>query len=185
MKLAYFLRGLGIGIIFCAIVFSFSKGTTSTMTDEEIISRAKELGMVEDTMSDQEVDALLSKKDTEATMENSKKSAKDKKTTEAATTEQATTKTTGSEAAATTEEKKDATTQVETTQAATVSFTVTKGMYSEKASESLAYLGVVKDAKAFNSYLINNDFADHLRAGTYTLTPGEDYYSIAKKITSR
>ena len=47
MKLAYFLRGLGIGIIFCAIVFSFSKGTTSTMTDEEIISRAKELGMVE------------------------------------------------------------------------------------------------------------------------------------------
>lgn len=180
MKLAYFLRGLGIGIIFCAIVFSFSKGTTSTMTDEEIISRAKELGMVEDTMSDQEVDALLSKKDTEATTEDSKKSAKDKKTTEAATTEAA-----GSEAAATTEEKKNATTQAETTQAATVSFTVTKGMYSEKASETLAYLGVVKDAKAFNTYLINNDFADHLRAGTYTLTPGEDYYSIAKKITSR
>lgn len=180
MKLAYFLRGLGIGIIFCAIVFSFSKGTTSTMTDEEIISRAKELGMVEDTMSDQEVDALLSKKDTEATTEDSKKSAKDKKTTEAATTEQITTEAAESEAAATTEEKKDA-----TTQAATVSFTVTKGMYSEKASETLAYLGVVKDAKAFNTYLINNDFADHLRAGTYTLTPGEDYYSIAKKITSR
>ncbi len=180
MKLAYFLRGLGIGIIFCAIVFSFSKGTTSTMTDEEIISRAKELGMVEDTMSDQEVDALLAKKDTEATTENSKKSEKNKETTEAATTEQTTTEAAGSEDAATTEEKKDA-----TTQAATVSFTVTKGMYSEKASETLAYLGVVKDAKAFNTYLINNNYADHLRAGTYTLTPGEDYYSIAKKITSR
>lgn len=49
MKLKYYLRGLGTGIVVTALVLgiSLSHGKGS-MSDEEIIKRAKELGMVEE-----------------------------------------------------------------------------------------------------------------------------------------
>lgn len=48
MKLNYYLRGLGIGIAVTALVLHFSNGGASAapMTDEQIINRAEELGMV-------------------------------------------------------------------------------------------------------------------------------------------
>ena len=48
MKLKYYLRGMGIGIILTAIVMGFALGGRSkTMSDAEVIQRAKALGMVE------------------------------------------------------------------------------------------------------------------------------------------
>lgn len=48
MKLKYYLRGMGIGIILTAIVMGFALGgRKSTLSDAEIITRAKALGMVE------------------------------------------------------------------------------------------------------------------------------------------
>ena len=48
MKLKYYLRGLGLGILLTAILMGVVLGkNTSRMSDEEIIKRAKQLGMVE------------------------------------------------------------------------------------------------------------------------------------------
>ncbi len=48
MKLKYYLRGMGIGIILTAIVMGFALGgRKAAMSDAEIINRAKALGMVE------------------------------------------------------------------------------------------------------------------------------------------
>ena len=47
MKLKYYLRGLGIGIAVTAAVLMLAGGGKKSLTDEEIIARAKELGMVE------------------------------------------------------------------------------------------------------------------------------------------
>lgn len=48
MKLKYYLRGLGLGIVLTAILMGVTLGrNTSKMSDEEIIKRAKQLGMVE------------------------------------------------------------------------------------------------------------------------------------------
>jgi hypothetical protein len=48
MKLKYYLRGMGIGIILTAIVMGFALGgRKATLSDAEIIQRAKALGMVE------------------------------------------------------------------------------------------------------------------------------------------
>ncbi len=48
MKLKYYLRGMGIGIILTAIVMGFALGgRRGTLSDAEIIKRAKALGMVE------------------------------------------------------------------------------------------------------------------------------------------
>ncbi|MCR5402815.1 MAG: endolytic transglycosylase MltG [Butyrivibrio sp.] len=49
MKLKYYLRGMGIGIILTAIVMGFALGgRKSAISDAEIIQRAKALGMVEE-----------------------------------------------------------------------------------------------------------------------------------------
>lgn len=52
MEKKYYLRGLGLGIIVTAVIMgiALSGGTkTREMTDEEVIARAKELGMTENT----------------------------------------------------------------------------------------------------------------------------------------
>ncbi len=47
MKLKYYLRGLGIGIIVTALLMGFATKDKKEMTDEEIKARAASLGMVE------------------------------------------------------------------------------------------------------------------------------------------
>ncbi len=48
MKLKYYLRGMGIGIILTAIVMGFALGgRKQTLSDAEIIQRARALGMIE------------------------------------------------------------------------------------------------------------------------------------------
>lgn len=48
MKLKYYLRGMGIGIILTAIVMGFALGgRKATISDAEVIERAKTLGMVD------------------------------------------------------------------------------------------------------------------------------------------
>ncbi len=47
MKLKYYLRGLGIGIVVTALLMGFATKGKGEMSDEEIRARAAELGMVE------------------------------------------------------------------------------------------------------------------------------------------
>ena len=50
MERKYYLRGLGIGIAVTAIIMGIALSGDKTMTNDEIIARAKELGMVENTV---------------------------------------------------------------------------------------------------------------------------------------
>ena len=50
MKLKYYLRGLGIGILVTTVILSLAGVGRKNMTDEEVVKRAKELGMVESTL---------------------------------------------------------------------------------------------------------------------------------------
>ncbi|MBE5851643.1 MAG: hypothetical protein E7299_01610 [Lachnospiraceae bacterium] len=49
MKLRYYMRGLGIGLLVAVLILVLSGNTGKRMTDEEIKKRATQLGMVEDT----------------------------------------------------------------------------------------------------------------------------------------
>lgn len=197
MKIVYFLRGLGIGIIFSALILSVAfHSSKSSMTDEMVIERAKELGMVEAGDSDDALDKLLSQREDTTGDKSSEEQGEDastkeqsseadtteavsteEKTTEAATTEEITTEEATTEAA-TTEEPKKKTPK-------SVSFTISRGMYSEKVAQALADIGVIDSAASFNKYLTDNGYAGRLVVGTYKLKPGEDYDSIARKITGR
>ena len=50
MERKYYLRGLGLGIAVTAIIMSVALPDSRPMTNDEIITRAKELGMVENTV---------------------------------------------------------------------------------------------------------------------------------------
>ncbi|MCH5250716.1 MAG: hypothetical protein J1E98_12315 [Lachnospiraceae bacterium] len=50
MELKYYLRGLGLGIAITAVIMGIFSSKNKTMTNEEIIARAKQLGMTEDTV---------------------------------------------------------------------------------------------------------------------------------------
>ena len=52
MEKKYYFRGLGLGIIVTAVIMGIALsggGKKEKMTDDEIIARAKQLGMIEDS----------------------------------------------------------------------------------------------------------------------------------------
>lgn len=58
MKFKYFMRGLGVGILFCTLIIfaAYQTSPNKLLTDEEVKTRAKELGMVE---ADTQLDKVL------------------------------------------------------------------------------------------------------------------------------
>lgn len=65
MERKYYLRGLGIGIAVTAIIMGIVQSGGRTMTDKEIIARAKELGMVENTVLSDTIDENTEKENTD------------------------------------------------------------------------------------------------------------------------
>lgn len=70
MERKYYLRGLGIGIVVTAIIMGITLSGDKAMTDNEIIARAKELGMVENSV-------LSKPSDEEETPENAEETPED------------------------------------------------------------------------------------------------------------
>lgn len=51
MKLRHYLKGLGIGMVVTALILHFSvHAAEPSMTDEEVVARARELGMIENVV---------------------------------------------------------------------------------------------------------------------------------------
>lgn len=58
MNLKYYLRGLGLGIVMAAIALGITaSGKKATLTEEEIIAKAKDLGMVEEEELEKQLEA--------------------------------------------------------------------------------------------------------------------------------
>lgn len=74
MKLRYYMRGLGIGILVTAVLMAVTMhGKTESLTDEQIIERAEALGMEMKYSSDVLADTIsdnTAKKDAEAAQED-------------------------------------------------------------------------------------------------------------------
>ena len=80
MRFKYFLRGLGVGIVFASLIFFmvYKENATPKMSDKQIIERAKELGMVEEGSSIEDIlhtsatSEASENKETESTTEKAK-----------------------------------------------------------------------------------------------------------------
>ncbi len=231
MKFKYFLRGLGIGMLFASIIFfiAYRQDPSVNLTDEEIIQKAKALGMVEkkdpvkelltagenssesdellstDTIEDNSSEKNASEKITVKTEEKSvseeekiseKQNSKESITSEVTTEEKKQKATTGQQI--TTDEEVQIEQQITTMEEIpteqqitteeevekVVSFTIRGGSSSLTVCKNLQKEGLIENAAELDAYLIENRYANRIRAGTYELQPGMSFEEIAKKISS-
>ena len=198
MKLKYYLRGLGIGMIVTALILgiSFSNRqdqTSQIMTDDQIRERAAELGMVDS--SELTLAALQNseKQPTEGTPEETTQTQEqnnieaEPETTQdpEATAEPAPEKTAEPEktAAPETTAEPEVTEAPQRTQ--TASITIQRGDDSGSASRRLYEAGLVENAKAFDNYLCNNGYSGSIYPGTFEIAPGTSVEEIDKIITGK
>lgn len=80
MERRYYLRGLGLGILITAIIMGVAQRGSKEMSDEEVRQRARELGMIENTVlsepvAEPEADAEQAETDLAAAEEKSEEAA--------------------------------------------------------------------------------------------------------------
>ncbi len=193
MKLNYFMRGLGIGILITTITLSiaFHFSDNYKLSQEEIIQEAKNLGLVEASEVDLtdsnknnivNIDDLLEKEKSEP--DKTEEETAEVETTEEETTEVEATEEETAEAETAEEETVEAETAEEETVAETeeVSITIRSGMTSETVSRLLYDNGLIEDTKDFNNYLINNGYSSKIRVGTFKIPQNTSYEEIVKII---
>ncbi|MCM1495327.1 MAG: hypothetical protein NC089_05955 [Bacteroides sp.] len=180
MKRKYYLRGIGVGILFATIVLftTYSISGQGKMTDEEVIRRAEELGMIK---SGTLLDNLTRPASTE---DPSSSSEANPPTTEAEKTEEPSTDEPEPDTETASERPSGPTTEAVDPDARMVSFTVVSGMNSWNVATILQDQGVIADAADFDSYLETNGYSARISTGDYTIAVGSDYETIAKLLTS-
>ena len=170
MKLKYYLRGLGIGILVTAAILTIVYHTKGSMSDSQIMKRAAQLGMV---MASTEEDTLFAQTtQADTTIEETGTISVEETTTVVETTEAVT--------EASTEKPTEAPTEPAVAEAV---LTISPGMYSESVSAELVRLGIITNQKEFNSYLVNNGYAECIQTGDFKIKADMSYDEIARIIT--
>ncbi|MCR5755385.1 MAG: hypothetical protein K6G30_11330 [Acetatifactor sp.] len=195
MRLKYQMRGLGIGMTLVALLWAFSPNPSEGLSDSEIISRAKELGMIEsgsrvlseltepETQPVEETMENPEEEPVEETMENSEEEPV-KETTEELEEEpeELSEKVVEEEQETLPEEESP---EEESPEEEVVTITVKSGSGSESVSRSLADAGLVADAKAYDKFLCDNNYSKSIRVGTFQIQMGSTEEEIAKIITGK
>ncbi len=193
MKIKYYLRGLGIGILVTAVIMGLTSGKTREMTDEEVKARAKQLGMVENMM-------LSDIQNTQSPeTEPTKKPDENKLPVES---EPAETKPEESRPAETipkesepedklpekTEEPKDIPESKPDTnpdEGSLITIIISSGQSSVSVSKMLEDAGLVENASDYDKYLCDNGYDKKIRTGTYEIPKGLSDEDIAEMIMGR
>ena len=200
MKLKYYVRGLGIGIVFATLlcVISFKVSGKTDMSDTEVIKRAEALGMImkTDILKEETSEEDTSEKETTTENKDNKEETESESETDTKeTVSESKAETVAETLPAQTEPVTEAVIQTEAvTEAVTepvktvienISVDVISGMDSGSVSKLLYAAGVVDDAAEFDRYLVNNNYANNIRTGNYVIPKGSSYDEIAKILTGR
>ena len=198
MKLKYYLRGLGIGILVTTVILSLAGVGRKNMTDEEVVKRAKELGMVESTLLSELPDQTKAEEVRPTEPENSPAPEETTTTSETPAAPEETTTTPETPAApeetTTTQETPTAPEETpvspedgnpDTPTGETVTLVIGRGESSTTVSKNLKKAGIVEDAAAFDRFLCNNGYDKKIITGTYEIPYGASEEEIAKIITRK
>lgn len=157
MKVKYFLRGLGMGILFSVVLLTFvGPVRKEALTDEEIVMRAGLLGMVKA----EEGPVITQEPETQPP------------TTEPATETEASEDSVEVKEPEATEGPQEY-----------VTLKIIEGMESEWVAIVLEDAGIISNAEAFNLYLCSMGYDDRISIGSFEIEKGDDFYEIAEKIT--
>ena len=175
MKLKYYLRGLGIGIVVTALLMGFATRERLPLTDAEIKARARALGMVESDsvqLSDiRQPGSTQSDRDTPENQEpeESREPEESKEPEESREPEES-------------KEPEESQSTNPSEEESYVTIVVNKGYSSDTVSRILAEAGLVEDAGAFDRSLVNAGYATRIRIGTYRILMGTSRERIAQII---
>ena len=164
MKLKYYLRGLGIGILVTAVIMGVTQGSRKeTLSDREIRERAAALGMVEPGNSLADLEAAETPAATEipeAIKTPAATEIPEEKETPAAT-----------EAPAATPEVTARPTQkpAEEEEGSSYTFEIQAGDSSYQVAYRLQQAGLVADARDFDNYLCSKGYDRKLKTGSYEI----------------
>lgn len=171
MKLRYYMRGLGIGILVTAILMGVSlDGKTEKLTDAEIVERAEALGMEQKYESTVLADTV-SENETEDAKEIVAENETEVFETDVPEDEVQ-------------EIETDVTEEIQEI-AETVQITVQGGDGSQTVARKLKDAGVIDDVVAYDKYLCKNGYDKRICTGTHTIPVGASDEEIAKIITTR
>lgn len=190
MRLKYFLRGVGIGIIVATIILTISHISNRKMTDNEIIDRALELGM---SFSVTQPETTATEAASETGSDETDESPSDKTAVENTTgatadetTQESTTEVSSEET--TQEPVLEQSTAVQTTAAVSTetlseevvscSIEIVPGMSSRTVCDMLKQNGIIEDAADFDRYLVNTGYDDKIRAGEILVNSGMTYEEL-------
>lgn len=214
MKLRYYMRGLGIGVIVTAILMGIALGgDKEKLTDAEIMARAKELGMVESSVL-----ADLGKDKEQLPNQNTPSIQEDASKEEESNTDQSQTgesqagESQASESQAgenqtgesqigeseganqsgepngdvqTSNGQSGEDEESSTSEGEYITLVIERGESSVSVSRSLEELGLVESAKAFDRYLCDNGYDKSIRVGTHQIKVGSTDEEIAETISRK
>lgn len=182
MKLKYYLRGLGIGILVTAIIFMIGihVNREELFSDEEVIARAKSLGMVMGETQTKTLDELEEeqKKNQEKQKEEEEKKEEQKKD---GNNEEKKTDTTENQKT----EKTDADAAPQTQTVKQVEVNILPGEYSDTISQKLFDAGLIADITEFNRFITDSDYDNFIQPGTFTIPEGSSYEDIAQILMTK
>lgn len=157
MKLKYYLRGAGTGVLIATLILLISGIVhPNTPSRETIIKEAKKLGMVmpEETKKDS-----LWSSSTEVSTEQDESDDAQSDDTQS-------------------DDSQLTDTQPTDTQQEMVTITIKAGDYPRQVGEMLYDAGLVDDAEAFRVYLGERGYADYIAVGTHQIPKGATYEEI-------
>ena len=165
MKLKYYLRGLGIGIFVCSFILTLAIDKQPAISDDAVMKRAKELGMIENTKLSEQSDLKEETTETEP-VETEPVEAEPIENPEAAVVDN------------------ESLVIEEETVTEWIQFEVIRGDSSYSVSKRLQEAGVVSSAKELDAYLCENGYDKKIRVGKHELLKTATFEDIAKAITN-
>jgi len=190
MKMKYYLRGLGTGIIVATVILCIAFAVRTS--EKEIIRQAKKLGMVFEENSNNNIndtsngDESTTLKD-DSSQEPGENSTDDSTSSSDSASEPTSDDTTTSEEEPSEEEPSETETttvgQEDSTTGEMVTITIKGGSASGTVARLLFNYGLVDNAALFDNYLCTNGYDKRIRAGTYTIEMGSSYEEIAEIIS--
>lgn len=186
MKLKYYLRGIGIGIIVTTIILTISfSGRKEEISDEEVIARATQLGMVmqEDEPVEEETESTEQREKQVGDMSEPEE-AEDTQALESSGQEESGIQQPEQESIS---GQNDAIEQ-DMSQNDTVSenesemfrLIIQKGDVCRVVCEKLAEGGVITDSEALRKYLFEIGYASNMSVGQYDIPYGASNEEIAE-----
>ena len=202
MRLKYYLRGLGLGIIFAVIIMMVGyRNHGSSMSDSQIIEKAKALGMVEtenssemktdnktDNKTDEKIDTSEPDTSTADTSTDEDTQTGTDNTDADNTTDTAAADTTvPADAAATDTTASDAagTDAAQPQQNTTFTITVAGGDTCRMIAERLQTAGIIDDAEKFRVYMGQKGVDQFIADGSHEIPYGASYDDIINILTQK